>query len=56
MLGRWRSRFLLVFILLLTAFSLVTVWPGNPDKYLPSFIPWPHGTGWPLKIKGTRLS
>jgi len=55
MLGRWRSRFLLVFILLLTAFSLVTVWPGNPDKYLPSFIPWPHGTGWPLKIKGHEI-
>ncbi len=55
MLGRWRSRLLFAFITLLTAFSLVTVWPGNPDKYLPSFIPWPHGTGWPLKIKGHEI-
>ncbi len=55
MLGRWRSRLLFGFIALLTAFSVVTVWPGNPDKYLPSFVPWPHGTGWPLKIKGHEI-
>jgi preprotein translocase subunit SecD len=52
MLGRWRSRILLLGIIVLTAFSLITVWPGRPNLYLPSFVPWPEGTGWPLIIKG----
>jgi hypothetical protein len=55
LLGRWRSRLLFAFIALATAFSVVTVWPGHPDKYLPSAIPWPSGTGWPLKIGGHEI-
>lgn len=31
----------LAFILLLTTFSVLIVWPSNPDRYLPDFIPWP---------------
>ena len=32
-------------ILILTALAVVIVWPSNPDRYLPSFIPWPKGHG-----------
>lgn len=35
----------LLFIFALTAFSFYVVWPGNPDQYLPDFIPWPKGRG-----------
>jgi preprotein translocase subunit SecD len=41
----WRNRTLLGFILILAVFSVVTVWPSEPDRYLPSFIPWPIGQG-----------
>jgi protein-export membrane protein SecD/preprotein translocase SecF subunit len=41
---------LLAFIVALTAFAIVVVWPGNPNRYLPDFIPWPKGQG--LKIGG----
>lgn len=39
---------LFLFILALTAFAVVVVWPGDPTRYLPDFIPWPKGQG--LKI------
>ncbi|MCS7276888.1 MAG: protein translocase subunit SecD [Dehalococcoidia bacterium] len=39
---------LLLFVLGLTAFAVVVVWPGDPNRYLPDFIPWPRGQG--LKI------
>ena len=32
-------------ILVLTAVAAVIVWPSNPDRYLPDFIPWPKGQG-----------
>jgi len=32
-------------ILVLTVVAVVIVWPSNPDRYLPSFIPWPKGHG-----------
>ena len=35
------TRLLLVFILLLTTFSVLVTFPTNPDRYLPGFIPWP---------------
>ena len=35
----------LVIILLLTAGSVVTVWPSDPNRYLPDAIPWPEGKG-----------
>jgi preprotein translocase subunit SecD len=40
--GYW---LLFAFIILLAGFSVVTVWPSEPDRYLPSFIPWPEGKG-----------
>lgn len=32
----------LAFILILTTFSVLAVWPSNPDRYLPDFVPWPQ--------------
>ncbi|MGB2696078.1 MAG: protein translocase subunit SecD [Dehalococcoidia bacterium] len=55
MLSRWWNRILLSLIILLTVFSIITVWPGNPNRYLPNAIPWPEGTGWPLTIKGKEI-
>jgi hypothetical protein len=36
------TRLLLVFILVLTTFSALIVFPSNPDRYLPNWIPWPE--------------
>jgi preprotein translocase subunit SecD len=35
----------LAIIVALTSFSVVTVWPSEPDRYLPNAIPWPEGRG-----------
>jgi len=32
-------------ILLLTAASIVIVWPSEPDRFLPDVVPWPEGRG-----------
>ena len=32
-------------ILLLSAVAVLIVWPSNPGRYLPDFIPWPKGHG-----------
>jgi len=42
------NLFLLAFIVGLAAFSVAVVWPDNPGRYLPDFIPWPSGSG--LKV------
>lgn len=34
---------LLIFITVLTAFSVLVVWPGYPKMYLPDFIDYPEG-------------
>ncbi len=44
-MGRWWNRVLLLLIIALTAFSFITVWPSEPDRYLPDAIPWPIGRG-----------
>ena len=36
---------LLTFIVALTAFSAIVIWPGSPKRYLPDFVPWPEGDG-----------
>ncbi len=53
MRNRWGNRILLLFIVLLTTFSFLTVWPSEPDRYLPNSIPWPAGGGIPFQIAGT---
>ena len=44
----------LVFILLLAAGSVVTIWPSEPDRYLPNAIPWPEGKGVKFSIPSIR--
>ena len=41
---------ILAFVVGLTAFSVAVVWPDEPDRYLPGFIPWPSGNG--LQVGG----
>src|SRR3990170_1103522 len=41
----WWNRGLLAFIIALTVFSVIVVWPSEPDRYLPGLIPWPEGKG-----------
>ena len=41
----WWNRGLLAFIVALTVFSVLVVWPSEPDRYLPGLIPWPEGKG-----------
>jgi preprotein translocase subunit SecD len=48
------ERTLLLCIIALTVFSLVTVWPSEPWRYLPESIPWPEGQG--IKIPFIKLS
>ena len=40
-----QNQVALFVIVAITTFCVVVVWPGNPDKYLPKFIPWPGGHG-----------
>lgn len=42
---KFRDAYIFAVILILTAFAIAAAWPGNPDRYLPSFIPWPEGGG-----------
>lgn len=37
-------------IAILTVIAIVIVWPSNPGRYLPDFIPWPKGHG--LQVGG----
>lgn len=39
------NQILLVFVILLTAFSVYVVWPSAPKQYFPSFLPLPRGGG-----------
>ena len=32
-------------IIAITALSVITVWPSEPNRYLPDAIPWPEGKG-----------
>src|SRR3989304_3970174 len=38
------------FVVALTVFSVIVVWPNTPARYLPNFVPWPEGHG--LNIAG----
>ena len=49
----WLNRAILIAIIIMTALSVVTVWPSEPDRYLPNFIPWPEGKG--IKVPWLRV-
>ena len=42
---RRSNQIRLAFIALITAFSLIAIWPDQPHRYLPDFIPLPSGGG-----------
>lgn len=42
---RRQHQIALAVIIVVTGFSIFATWPGDPDKYLPDFIPWPSGHG-----------
>ena len=42
---KFRDAYIFALILILAAFAITAAWPGNPDRYLPNFIPWPSGSG-----------
>ena len=42
---KFRDVYALAVILILTGFAIAASWPGNPERYLPGFIPWPAGGG-----------
>ena len=42
---KFRDAYIFALIIILTAFAIAASWPGNPDRYLPNFIPWPTGGG-----------
>src|SRR3990172_5194067 len=44
------NRIVFALVIALTVFSVIVVWPNNPDRSLPNFVPWPEGHG--LKIGG----
>ncbi len=41
---------ILAIVVVVTAFSIIVVWPGAPKRYLPDFVAWPEGNG--LKVGG----
>jgi preprotein translocase subunit SecD len=49
-MSSWRTRLFLLLIIGLTTLSVITVWPSEPDRYLPDAIPWPEGKGIKLKL------
>lgn len=52
---RWWNRLFVVLIFLIAAGAIYAVWPDEPDRYLPSAIPWPSGRGLPSKIGPFKL-
>jgi preprotein translocase subunit SecD len=40
-----QNQLALLVIAVVTAFSVIVTWPGDPEKYLPDFVPWPSGGG-----------
>ncbi|MHB8514296.1 MAG: protein translocase subunit SecD [Dehalococcoidia bacterium] len=52
---KWWNRLSIFLIIAVAAGAIYTIWPNEPDRYLPSFIPWPSGQGVPGKILGVDL-
>jgi len=52
---RWWNRLFVVIVFVIAGLSIYAVWPDEPDRYLPSAIPWPSGRGLPGKIGPLEL-
>src|SRR6185437_16975885 len=46
------NRAMLAFVVALFVVAVYIVWPNDPKKYLPGFIPWPSGSG--LHLSGFK--
>ena len=55
MLTKWWNRLSILLILAVAAGAIYAGWPNEPDRYLPSAIPWPSGRGVPSSIAGFDL-
>ncbi len=51
----WWSRIVFVVIFVVAGFSFYAVWPDEPHRYLPDFIPLPSGRGLPGTIGPLKL-
>ncbi len=47
---KWWPRLSLLSILVIAAAAIYVVWPNEPNRYLPSAIPWPSGRGVPSRV------
>ena len=47
---RRASLAIVALVLGLAVFSVIVIWPDQPHRYLPGFVPWPSGNG--LEIGG----
>ncbi len=52
---RWWNRLFVLVIFAIAAGAIYAVWPDQPDRYLPSAIPWPSGRGIPSSLGGIDL-
>jgi preprotein translocase subunit SecD len=52
---RWWNRLFVVLVFVIAGASIYAVWPDEPDRYLPSAIPWPSGRGLPGKLGPLKL-
>ncbi len=52
---RWWNRLFVLLVFVIAGLSIYAVWPDEPDRYLPSAIPWPSGGGVPGKLGPLKL-
>ncbi|MBF6599228.1 MAG: protein translocase subunit SecD [Dehalococcoidia bacterium] len=50
MFAKWWNRLSILLIIAVAAGAIYAVWPNEPERYLPSAIPWPHGQGVPSSV------
>ncbi|HLZ69510.1 MAG TPA: protein translocase subunit SecD [Dehalococcoidia bacterium] len=46
------NRAMLAFVVALFVVAVYIIWPNDPKKYLPGFVPWPSGSG--LHLSGFK--
>ena len=51
----WWDRITLLVIVVVAGFSIYAVWPDEPHRYLPDFIPLPSGRGLPGTLGPLKL-
>src|SRR5690348_16756998 len=51
----WWDRITLILVVVIAGFSIYAVWPDEPHRYLPDFIPLPSGKGLPGTLGPLKL-